>query len=84
MVVSVQSCHYGWDCRSLKPDKHNMKMWVLCKSVPKWLLKVVMYTNKKHCPLTGRNATNTELNRENQEMPLHLDLPTLSKILKMC
>jgi hypothetical protein len=46
-------------------------------------MKVIVYTNKIHCPLTGRNAINKELNRENQEVPIHLDLPTLSDILKM-
>jgi hypothetical protein len=32
---------------------------------------------------TGRNAINAELLHQNQEVPQHLHLPTLSEILKM-
>ena len=62
----------------------NMKNWVLRKSIAEWLMKIIIYTNNNHChDLTGRNAINTELHRQNQEVPLHLELPKLSEILKM-
>jgi hypothetical protein len=62
----------------------NMKKWVLHKSIAEWLMEIIVYTNNNHChDITGRNAINTELHRQNQEVPLHLELPKLSEILKM-
>jgi hypothetical protein len=60
-----------------------MKKWVMRKSILKCIRKVIMYTNTKHYHLTGRKDINRELIQQDQDVPLHLDLPTLSEILKM-